>query len=179
MRYYHIMTLNIGRNSMLLLLSITLLGLSGCATMESTAVHYTPYTLDQYPPKPKDAFVPILGKAPERSHETIGRLAFSSTNGTNFMRRSMEYNARMQGADAVILHYMDSDTQVYLTEVPPSWDYVPYTVKEPYQVVGKKGKVYTKYSSYTDWQPVFTPGYLSQQSVTTTAIDAEMIVFKK
>jgi hypothetical protein len=173
------MTLNTGGNSMLLLLSITLLGLSGCATVESTAVYYTPYTLDQYPPKPKDAFVPILGKAPERSHETIGRLAFSSSNGMKFMRRSMEYNARMQGADAVILNNVDSDTQVFLSQVPSGWDYVPYTAYAPYQVVGKKGKVYTKYSSYTDWQPVFTPGYLSQQSVTTTAIDAEMIVFKK
>jgi len=143
---------------MLLLLSACLIALSGCATVESTAVYYTPYTLDKNPPKPKDAFVPILGKAPERSHETIGRLAFSSTQGYKFMRRSMEYNARMQGADAVILNSMDSDTQVYLTEVPPSWDYVPYTAYEPYCVVGEKGKVYTKYSSYTDWQPVFTPG---------------------
>lgn len=122
--------------------------------------------------------VPILGKAPDRPHKTIGRLAFSSTLGFRFMRKSIEYNARIHGADAVILRGMDSDTQVFLTEVPPSWDYVPYTSYVPYYVEGKKGQVYTKYSSVTNWQPVFRPGYVSPESVTTTAIDAEMIVFK-
>lgn len=153
--------------------------LTGCASVESTAIYYTPYTVEQYPPKPKEAFIPVIGRAPDRPYKTIGRLAFSSTLGYRFMRQSIDYNARIHGADAVILKDVDSSTQTFLTEVPPSWDYVPYTAWVPYSVEGKKGRRYTEYAPYTNWQPVYRPGYVSPQSITTTAIDAEMIVFKR
>jgi len=168
------------KNSIIFALGLfAIVGISGCASVESTAIYYTSYTLDQYPPKPKDAFIPIIGNAPDRPFKKIGRLAFSSTLGYRFMRRSIDYNARVQGADAVILRDVDEQTQVYLTEVPPSWNYIPYTSYVPYTVRGYDGECYTELNSYTNWQPVFQPGYISEESVTTTAIDAEMIVFKR
>jgi hypothetical protein len=156
-----------------------IVGISGCASVESTAIYYTAYTIDQYPPKPKDTFIPVIGNAPDRPFKKIGRLAFSSTLGYRFMRRSIDYNARIHGADAVILKEVDEQTQVYLTEVPPNWNYIPYTSYVPYTVRGYGGGCYTEFAPYTNWQPIFQPGYISEESVTTTAIDAEMIVFKR
>lgn len=152
--------------------------LTGCASVEGTRIYYVPYTLEQYPPKPKDAFIPIVGKAPDRPHRVIGRLAFSSTLGYRFMRRSIEYNARMAGADAVVLKEVDENTQFFLTQVPPRWDYIPYTSWAPYVVRTGDGRRTTQYATYTSWQPIFRPGYVAPQTITTTAIDVEMIRFK-
>jgi hypothetical protein len=165
-------------STLLAVLAGLCLGLIGCASVESTAIYYTSYTLDQYPPKPKDAFIPVIGKAPDRPFRKIGRLAFSSDLGYRFMRQSIDYNARQNGADAVILHDVDSITQTFLTEVPPSWDYVPVTSYNTYDVDGCRGGGYGGVQPVTNWVPVFQPGYIQPTTVTTTTIDAEMIVFK-
>ncbi len=174
------MTFQPGKNSTILILLATIaVFLSGCASVESTSIYYVPYTVEQYPPKPKDAFIPIIGKPPDRPYKKIGRLAFSSTLGYRFMRRSIDYNARIHGADAVILKDVDSNTQVFLTEVPPRWDYIPYTSYYPAYYQNRNGRTRAEFVPYTNWQPVFRPGYISPESITTTAIDAEMIVFKR
>lgn len=150
--------------------------LGGCASVESTADFYIPYTTDVYTPKPKDAPIPILGKSPSRPHKTIGRLRFSSDLGWRFMRESMLYNARANGADAVILRSADSREQVRLAQVPPRTDWIP--VPGPVIVTQNKKGNNTYYQSGPSYVPVFRPGYWQQVVDTITAIDAEMIVFR-
>lgn len=152
-------------------LALVVLGfLSGCASVKSTEQYYIPYTMKTYPPKPPDAFIPIVGKPPREGYVTIGRLAFQSYNGWNFMRKSMIYNAQIHGADAVVLKDVSSNTQTAFYQVPPQFNYVPVT-----GTYCKNGKSYT----YTNFIPVYQPGYLQPYTSTITAIDAEMIVLKK
>ena len=77
--------------------------LAGCETVPSTSAYYLSYTEKVFPPKPKDAPIPILSKAPDRPYKVIGRLAFNTGRGWRFLRDSMLYNARANGADLVLL----------------------------------------------------------------------------
>jgi hypothetical protein len=147
-------------------------GLSGCETPASTAIFYLPYTTRFYPPKPKGAVIPILGKAPDRPHEVIGRLAFSTGRGWRFLRESILYNARASGADAVILRDTTSRRQLEIVTVPPRFHWIP--VPGPVWRT-KKGTWY----GGTQWIPDFRPGYTYPATWMLTGIDAEMIVFKR
>lgn len=148
------------------------LGLSGCASVSSTSAYYLPYTTDIYPPKPKDAPIPILGKVPNRRYKTIGRLAFSTTQGWRFLRESMLYNARANGADAVLLKDTSSRRETAIVNVPPRFNWIP--VSGP-ACRDNKGNVYYN----TTYIPDYQPGYSYPTSWTITGIDSEMIVFKK
>lgn len=148
------------------------LGLSGCASVSSTSAYYLPYTTDVYPPKPKDAPIPILGKAPDRGYKTIGRLAFSTSQGWRFLRESMLYNARANGADAVLLKETSSRRETAIVNVPPRFNWIP--VSGP-ACRDKKGNVCYN----TTYIPDYQPGYSYPTSWTITGIDSEMIVFKK
>ncbi|MFZ4777434.1 MAG: hypothetical protein ACOYM3_18865 [Terrimicrobiaceae bacterium] len=154
--------------------------LSGCASVSSTSQFYFPSTTDVYPAKPKDFPIPILGKAPDKPYKVIGNLNFRSNLGWKFMRESMLYNARANGADAVILKKSESKNQVNVTEVPPRMDYVP--MPGPVIAVnngGKKCGGNPTYVSYPYYMPVYQPGYTRRWMETIIGIDAEMIVLKK
>ncbi len=155
------------KSIVLLLAAFALLALGGCASVEGTAIYYTPTTLNFYPPKPKDWPVPILGKAPNESYQTIGRLAFQSDLGFRFMRRAIEYNARVNGADAVILKDVAGRREVFLTRVPPRVDWVPFYGGGPYGYYGP---------GFVRYYPIWQPGYVQANEALITSIDAEMIV---
>ena len=159
------------------LLLALLAGLSGCASVSSTSQFYFPVTTDVYPPNPKNPPIVILGKAPDRHYKVIGRLAFRSDLGWKFLRESMVYNARVNGADAVILKKSDSKDRLNYTQVPPRTEWIP--VPGPVVAVnnGKNGKNQT-YVSYPSYIPVFHPGYVQPWIQTIIGIEAEMIVFK-
>jgi len=165
-----------------LLLLVFAAGLSGCVSVSSTSQFYFPVTTDVYPPKSKDIAIPILGKAPDQSYKVIGRLAFRSDLGWKFMRDSMIYNARANGADAVILKKADSKDQVNFTQVPPRMEWIP--MPGPVIAVnnggGKKncGNNQT-YVSYPTYMPVYQPGYTRRWVQTIIGIEAEMIVMKR
>lgn len=148
------------------------LALVGCASVSSTSMYYFPSTTTVYPPKPKDAVIPILGKSPDRPYKSIGRLTFASTRGWPFLRDSILYNARVNGADAAILRDTNSQQQTRLVTVPPRFNYIP--VPGPVYR-NKKGQVYYG----TTYIPDFQPGYVFPSTWTITSIDAEMVVFKK
>ncbi len=145
---------------------------TGCASVSSTSMYYFPSTTTIYPPKPKDAPIPILGKSPDRPYKSIGKLTFSTTRGWPFLRDSILYNARANGADAAILRDTNSQQQTRLVAVPPRFNYIP--VPGPVYR-NKKGEVYYG----TTYIPDFQPGYVFPTTWTLTSIDAEMIVFKK
>lgn len=161
---------------MLLPLTISAV-LTGCASVAATSQFYFPVTTKIYPPKPKDAPIPILGKAPDERYKVIGRLAFSSDAGWQFMRDSMVYNARANGADAVILRKAESKDHVRFSEVPPHTDWVP--IPGPVVAVnsGKHCQNQTVVS-YPSYMPVYRPGYIYRWIQTIIGIDAEMIVVK-
>lgn len=146
-------------------------GFSGCASVKSTAQFYMPYTAKYYPPKDKEVPIPILGRAPREPYVAIGKLAFETDQGWNFLRKSMIYNAQMNGADAVILKKTSSRQQTTLVNVPPRVDYVPSTG----YYRDKCGRLQT----YTNWIPFFQPGYVQPVVDTIMGIDSEMIVLKK
>jgi len=154
--------------------SAGLLGLilTGCASVSSTSMYYFPSTTTVYPPKPKDAPIPILGKSPDRPYKSIGNLTFSTSRGWPFLRDSILYNARANGADAAILRNTNSQQKTRLVTVPPRFNYIP--VPGPVYR-NKKGEVYYG----TTYIPDFQPGYVFPSTWTITSIDAEMIVFKK
>lgn len=145
--------------------------LTGCASVKSTAQYYVPYTTKVYPPKTPETVIPILGKAPPEKHQAIGRLSFETDLGWKFLRKSMIYNAQVNGADAVILKNVSTRDRLSTMQVPPRMDFIP--VSNYYQ--GRHGKVY----GYTQWIPYYQPGYTQQWIDQITAIDAEMIVIKK
>lgn len=124
-----------------------------------------------YPPKPEDAAIPILGKPPGRSHDVIGRMAFASTRGWPFMRQSLLYNARTNGADAVILRKADETREFGIGRVPPRVEWVP--VPGPVYET-KKGRYYRG----TQWIPFVQPGYTYPMTWRQMAVDAEMIVYR-
>jgi len=155
-----------------MLMAVAILGmLAGCASVESTSVHYIPYTTKSYPPKPPETPIPIVGRMPREAHTAIGRLAFETDQGWRFLRKSMIYNARIHGADLVVLKNVNSRRQTTLVQVPPQVDWVP--VPNYYET--KKGRV----RGYTNWVPFFRPGYVQPVVDTITGIDAEMVVLKK
>lgn len=145
--------------------------LAGCASVQSTAAYYMPVTAKYYPPKSEDTPIPIFGQAPDRRYSVIGKLAFETDQGWNFLRKSMIYNARMNGADAVILKATSQRRQTSLVNVPPQMDWVP--VNNYYR--GRKGRVYGN----TTWIPVMQPGYVRAYTQDIMGINSEMIVFKK
>ncbi len=96
--------------------------LSGCATVNSTAAYYTSYGSRVYPAKPAAAVIPILTKFPSSPYTAIGRLAFESDRDWLFLRKSMVYNARVHGADAVVLKSATTRREISFRQVPPQVD---------------------------------------------------------
>ena len=153
------------------LLLLSTLAMVGCASVKSTTQFYVPYTVKTYPPKSLETPIPILGKYPSESYTKIGRLMFETDEGWGFLRKSMVYNAQINGADAVVLKTVKTRQQTSFYQVPPRTDWVPSTGY--YQ--GRHGKVY----GYTTWVPYFQPGYTGAHTSNITGIDSDMIVFKK
>lgn len=141
--------------------------LCGCMTPSGTAVYYLPTTAKVFPPKDKDAVIPILGRPPKEPYTTIGKLAFKTDRGWRFVRKSILYNARANGADAVILRDMNSWSEQRLQQVPPTIDWVPMG---NYPGCGRPGVTFV---------PIFQPGYVQQYTVNKILFEAEMIVFKR
>jgi len=163
------------------LLALAAFGFAGCASVSSTAQFYFPTTTDTRAPKPKDWPVPILGRAPDKPYRVIGRLAFQSDLGWKFLRESMLYNARANGADAVILKNSSTKERVNYSEVPPRVDWVsmPGPVVAVNNGGGKKGcGGGTSYVAYPYYMPIYQPGYVRRWVQTITAIDSEMIVLR-
>lgn len=144
--------------------------LTGCVSVKSTEVFYTPSTNVVYPPKPKDAVIPVMSSPPERPHAEIGRFSFQSDLGYPFMMRAIEHNARRAGADAVVIKESKSWTLPFLYTVPPTLNWIP--------VGGWYGGRCGGWYGGVTAVPVYYPGYSGVRYDTFTGIDARMIVFR-
>ena len=139
--------------------------LAGCASVKSTAVYYR--SLQDFPAKPPNAQIPIFTNRPTRPFKVIGRLAFESDQGWNFLRKSMIYNAQIHGADAVWLKGSSARREVTFQHLPPRMEY--YSVSRR----GEDGKIDTR------WAPYLRPEPPLRWVNDLTAVDARMIVFHK
>lgn len=144
--------------------------LPGCVSVKSTAVFYTPSTNVVYPPKPKDAVIPVMNQPPSRPYAEIGRFSFQSDLGYPFMMRAIQYNARRVGADAVLIKDSRSWTIPYLYSVPPTLGWIP--------VGGWYGGGCGGWYGGAAAVPVWYPGYSGVSYDTFTGIDARMIIFR-
>ena len=149
---------------------VALFLLPGCVSVKSTAVFYTPSTNVVYPPKPKDAVIPVMNQPPSRSYAEIGRFSFQSDLGYPFMMRAIQYNARRVGADAVLIKDSRSWTIPYLYSVPPTLGWIP--------VGGWYGGGCGGWYGGAAAVPVWYPGYSGVSYDTFTGIDARMIIFR-
>jgi len=172
-----------------LLCSMALLNaLTSCETMSATSQFYRPVTTQVFPPKPKDFPIPILGAAPKKKYEVIGRLSFSAGRDYGYMIKAIEYNARQAGADAAILVDSSSTSHQYTYTVPgyvATQPVTTYTTGLAYSAgnyCGSRGYGYggSTYGSSTSttYVPVYNPGYTGVGTVVRHSIDALMIVFK-
>lgn len=147
---------------------------SGCVS--SSRHLYVATTPDIYPPKDKKQQIPLLGKKPEIPFRVIGKFQWETLHGWGFIRKCLEYNARINGADAVILHERTFRTETTYTNVPPRVDMIPYTQYVPVSCKGKKNQN-TEFVPVVSYVPVFVPGYIRPNIYQWTGVDAEMVVF--
>lgn len=152
--------------------------LAGCQSLRETEAFYVPTTGKAFPPLAKDADVPVISEPPAWPHEIIGRFAMKSDRGYKLVYRAMLYNARRQGADAVILRRVAFDDRRTYNYIPPMTDSVPVT-RFYYQTIrNSEGQWVTVPQAYTAFVPVFRPGRTVVTDSQWTDLEAEMVVRK-
>jgi hypothetical protein len=149
---------------------------SACAPLSQTTAFYTPVSDRYYPPKDKKAEIPVLAKAPSWPHRVIGRFAMQSDRGYRFVHKAILYNARLQGADAVVIRKLVQDVRQTYNYIPPHWDSIPQTNVYYQQVQNSQGQWVTVPQTYTTYVPVFRPGRTVVSDSEWADVDAEMVV---
>jgi hypothetical protein len=156
------------------LLAACLLG--GCVSLRDTTVYYTPSTQEVFPPLPKNAAVPVLAEAPSWPHKVIGRFAAQSDRGYAFLYKAVLYNARLRGADAVILRRQAFDLRRTYNQIPAFWENIPQTNVYYQTVQNNKGQWISVPQTYTTYVPVFRPARTVVSDVQWVDLEADMIV---
>jgi len=160
----------------LLLLALFVLAAAGCVPLSETAVFYTPASDRVYPPKGKREPVPVLSEPPSWPHRVIGRFAMQSDRGYPFVSKALLYNARLQGADAVIIRKMGFDVRQTVNRIPAGWESIPQSNVFYQQVQNDQGQRETVPQVYTAYVPVFRPERTVVSEKQWTEVMAEMVV---
>ena len=150
--------------------------LAGCSGLRETTVFYTPVADRYYAPKEKKAEIPVLSQPPGWSHRVIGRFAMQSDRGYRFVHQAILYNARLQGADAVIIRKLAQDVRQIHNYIPPGWESVPQSNVYYQQVQNDQGQWVTVPQVYTTYVPVFRPGRTVVSESEWADVTAEMVV---
>jgi len=152
------------------------LGFCGCANLEQTTVFYTPISPDYYPPLDKKTPVPVLAQPPPWRSRVIGSFDMESDRGPKFAREALLFNARRQGADAIVMRDLNYDVRRTYNYIPPSWDSVPVTNYYNQWGQNNKGKWVNQPQSYTTFVPIYRPGGVQVNDVMWTRVRADMVV---
>ena len=150
--------------------------IAGCAPLSETTVFYTPVSDRCYPPRTKKEEIPVLSKPPAWPHRVIGRFAMQSDRGAPFVNKAMLYNARLQGADAVVVRKQGSELRQNFNYIPPGWVSIPQSNVIYQQVKNSEGQWVTVPQVYTVMVPVFRPGRTVVDESQWTDVTAEMVV---
>lgn len=173
--------INMKKHHLPLLLAPTISILASCGpSVTSTESFYRPTVMQTFPPKEKDAHIPILGAIPREKHGMIGTMSFSSGKGTDFNNKCLVHNARKNGADAVIVFSQGSIS----AQVP--FTMLGYTTYQPQTTYSNfSGSAYgtggyaraTGSGVSTTYAPVYNPGFSGVRTIVTTHTEAAFIKF--
>jgi hypothetical protein len=144
--------------------------------LEQTTVFYTPISPDYYPPLDKKTPVPVLAQPPPWRSRVIGNFDMESDRGPKFAREALLFNARRQGADAIVMRDLNYDVRRTYNYIPPSWDSVPVTNYYNQWGQNNKGKWVNQPQSYTTFVPIYRPGGVQVNDVMWTRVRADMVV---
>jgi hypothetical protein len=89
--------------------------------MRPTEAYYLPKTAEQFPPKPSEFEIPVLGQAPPGS-KTMGVFQFTTSKGREFAIKSARYNGRRVGADALWVRNITEWAEPYAYDVEAHWE---------------------------------------------------------
>jgi hypothetical protein len=146
----------------IIFLASLLLCFQGCQTVQDTTRFYKITTETPLPSRPLDAVIPILGKGEtRRAYKVIGEMEFQSGASQYFIMDAVQYNARIHGAEAVVLEQWEENAQHYVSWHPGVWGYT-------YGYGCDNGIV---------WSPLYSPAYYTSEVYVSTKVKAEMIVF--
>ncbi|MBN2145201.1 MAG: PDZ domain-containing protein [Candidatus Aureabacteria bacterium] len=146
-------------------LNLFLLGFSGCvitSRLEYTSRFYKVTTATPLPPKPDDFVAPIIrNDSTRRSYKVIGIMEFESGASDKYILDAVQYNARIHGADAVILTRWEKEKNNYVSWYPGSFSYSQgYACDNGMFLTG-----------------IYAPAQYFTDTYVTTKIKAEMIIF--
>ena len=158
------------------MMPLILLAAAGCAPLSETTVFYTPAADRVYPPKGKREPVPLLSESPSWPHQVIGRFAMQSDRGYPFVSKALLYNARLQGADAVVVRKVGFDVRQVVNQIPASWENVPQSNVMYQRVQNNQGQWETVPQVYTTYVPLFRPERTVVSEKQWTDVTAEMVV---
>jgi hypothetical protein len=137
--------------------------LGGCQSLEHTTRWYQVKTLNPLPSKPPDFVVPILNtNQTRRAYKVIGEMEFASGRSDSFILDAVAYNARIHGADAVILKEWAKDEEIYIDWYPLGFHHY-----SPYRYGCDTGYAYYHNFSYD----------YTLDTYTVNSVRAEMVVF--
>ena len=148
----------------------------GCVPLSETTVFYTPASDRVYPPKGKREPVPVLSEPPAWPHQVIGRFTLQPDRGYPFVNKALLYNARLQGADAVVVRKMGFDVRQTVNQIPASWESIPQSNVMYQRVQNSQGQWETVPQVYTTYVPVFRPERTVVSEKQWTDVTAEMVV---
>ncbi len=151
---------------------------AGCQSLRDTEIFYTPTSQKNYQPLTKDTPVAILSEPPPWPHRTIGRFAMQSPRGYRFVQRALLHNARLRGADAVVLRKLAFDLRRTYNYIPPQWETIPQTNVFYQSVKNDKGQWVTVPQTYTTFVPIFRPARTMISDVQWTDVEADMVVHR-
>jgi hypothetical protein len=160
----------------LLILPLIAWAAVGCVPLSETTVFYTPASDRVYPPKGKREPVPVLSEPPAWPHQVIGRFALQSDRGYPFVSKALLYNARLQGADAVVVRKVGFDVRQTVNQIPASWESIPQSNVMYQRVQNAQGQWETVPQVYTAYVPVFRPERTVVSEKQWTDVTAEMVV---
>jgi hypothetical protein len=177
------------RTQWFIVLSLALLSLcfSGCAALQrarlrDTEAFYRSSTTQTFSSKPEKTPIPVFSKAPPGS-SVIGRFQFSTLRGSAFAMEAAKHNARVVGADALVVHDLRDWVQPYRYYQPPDWVFIPRTRlgMAPAWRPGPGGgpgrwQTFRSMDTFSQWE--WRPGYWVSGSHTHSIIDAEMLRWK-
>lgn len=99
-------------------------------------------------------------------------MQFEVPQSFQFVWEALQFNARENGADGIVLLNLDEQTERFLTRVPPRVRYYPtaryYVVRD-----GSRNRLIRAGPAF---RPFIRPGYWRRDEIVTTSVEAEMFV---
>lgn len=142
------------------LLSIFLVSCGTYTSFEYTERYYRPLSTVAYAAKSDSEQIPILNpEETRRIYKIIGELEFETGGSKNWLLDVVQYHARRNGADAVILQEWEEDTETYVSWYPFTWS------------------LYNRYHCDYGFSWYYSQPMYTTNTYVTRTVKAQMVVF--